>query len=289
MTNERSGTSSSDRPPRADDLKLINGIGPAVEKRLHSVGIFTFAQLAALSPADIAAAVAGISGLTSERIIKQDWIGQAHTLTSKSISSEAQEEAEVPAELVVPSIVPQLELAVQAAEKTETFLSVVAEPELIASAVEVSEPAPLVVASAGAKEAHSHSSVVTMTGMPHIHQIETISAGTHTPQNFFVHDQPFNVHLTLDLREVRVLDDTPFSYRAAIYSKSLEGRPRQAVGETSGIVASTDRVAVSIEGIALPRGTYRLKALVILNLVPTEPTQQTTLVASKESDLLLIF
>src|SRR5581483_6482156 len=43
---------------KGDDLKRINRISPAVERRLHCVGIYTYAQLAALSPADIAAATA---------------------------------------------------------------------------------------------------------------------------------------------------------------------------------------------------------------------------------------
>ncbi len=69
--------STTIQPSETDDLKLIIGIGPAVEKRLHGVGIFTFAQLAALSPAAIAAAVTGLSGLSAERITRQDWIGRA--------------------------------------------------------------------------------------------------------------------------------------------------------------------------------------------------------------------
>ncbi|MEN0040634.1 MAG: 30S ribosomal protein S2 [Pseudomonadota bacterium] len=36
-----------------DDLKLINGIGPVAEKQLNEQGITTFAQIAALSDADI--------------------------------------------------------------------------------------------------------------------------------------------------------------------------------------------------------------------------------------------
>jgi hypothetical protein len=88
MSNERSDTSSSGRQNEADNLKLINGIGPVVEKRLYGIGIFTFAQLAALSPTDVAAAVIGISGLTSERIVKQDWIGQARKLARQSTVSE---------------------------------------------------------------------------------------------------------------------------------------------------------------------------------------------------------
>jgi len=87
MSKERLDTSSSGRRPDADDFKIVTGIGPGVEKRLNNVGIFTFAQLGALSPADIAAAVTGISGLTTERIIKQDWVGQARKLAAHSTGS----------------------------------------------------------------------------------------------------------------------------------------------------------------------------------------------------------
>src|SRR6266581_2820151 len=96
MSGKRSSTKGAAEPPRIDDLKLINGIGPAVEKRLNGVGIFTFVQLAALSPADIAAAVADLAGLSAERIVKQDWIGQSRKLAAEPISSQAQKEVEAP-------------------------------------------------------------------------------------------------------------------------------------------------------------------------------------------------
>ena len=85
--------SGTGEPFEKDNLQLINGIGPGVEKRLNDVGVFTFAQLAAPSPADIAAAVADIAGMSAERIVKQDWIGQARKLAA----SETQKEVEVPA------------------------------------------------------------------------------------------------------------------------------------------------------------------------------------------------
>src|SRR5215213_7572004 len=37
-------------PSEKDDLKLIKGIGPAIERKLNSAGISTFAALAQLSP-----------------------------------------------------------------------------------------------------------------------------------------------------------------------------------------------------------------------------------------------
>ncbi len=102
MANKRSPTNRATDPTRTDDLKLINGIGPAVEKRLNGVGIFTFAQLTALSPADITAAVADIAGLSAERIIKQDWIGQAHKLAAKSMQADVQADVEAPLEPQAP-------------------------------------------------------------------------------------------------------------------------------------------------------------------------------------------
>jgi hypothetical protein len=66
-------------PQMADDFKLISGIGPALTNRLHDAGIRTFTQLAAHSPARLAAS---ISGLSVKRITRQDWIGQARKLAS---------------------------------------------------------------------------------------------------------------------------------------------------------------------------------------------------------------
>lgn len=77
MARRSSSSSMMVKPPNTDDLTLIKGISPDVESRLYGVGIYTFAQLAALSPADIAASVSGLAGLTTDRIITQDWIGQA--------------------------------------------------------------------------------------------------------------------------------------------------------------------------------------------------------------------
>lgn len=86
MTKKKYPSRLENREPLTrNDLKLINGIGPTVEKRLNGIGIYTFAQLATFSPADVAAVVADLSGLSAERIIKQDWIGQARKLASGEV------------------------------------------------------------------------------------------------------------------------------------------------------------------------------------------------------------
>ncbi|MEM6385679.1 MAG: 50S ribosomal protein L21 [Pseudomonadota bacterium] len=58
-----------------DDLKRISGVGPALEKKLHDLGITTFAQIAAWSPEDIADFDDKLS--FKGRIERDNWLEQA--------------------------------------------------------------------------------------------------------------------------------------------------------------------------------------------------------------------
>ena len=62
----------------ADDLKLIMGVGPVLEKTLNAIGITTWRQVAALTPEQIEAveAEAGFKG----RIARNNWLQQADVL-----------------------------------------------------------------------------------------------------------------------------------------------------------------------------------------------------------------
>jgi len=62
-----------------DDLKRISGIGPKLEQVLNGRGIFRFADIAALSKADVERldSELGLAG----RGVRDDWIGQAKALT----------------------------------------------------------------------------------------------------------------------------------------------------------------------------------------------------------------
>jgi large subunit ribosomal protein L21 len=62
----------------ADNLKKLTGIGPALEKKLNGAGITTFAQVAALTDAQIAELEEqlGLSG----RFEKDGWVEQAKEL-----------------------------------------------------------------------------------------------------------------------------------------------------------------------------------------------------------------
>ena len=63
----------------ADDLKEILGVGPYLEGKLNAFGIYTFQQVAALEP-DVIEQLGDTFGSFSDRIIREDWVGQAKKL-----------------------------------------------------------------------------------------------------------------------------------------------------------------------------------------------------------------
>jgi len=72
------GTDDKQPFPARDDLTLINGIGPAFEKALNAIGIFTFAQLAEQDARSLADKMN--ARITAERIRRDRWIEQAREL-----------------------------------------------------------------------------------------------------------------------------------------------------------------------------------------------------------------
>ncbi|MER8749037.1 NADH-quinone oxidoreductase subunit E [Mesorhizobium sp. M1050] len=73
-----------DRPALVDDLKLISGVGPKIEGILHSLGIFTFAQIASWKKAERE----WVDGYLSfqGRIERDDWVKQAKALAKGGVA-----------------------------------------------------------------------------------------------------------------------------------------------------------------------------------------------------------
>jgi len=68
-----------------DNLKLIKGVGPAIEKTLNEMGIFRFNQIAEMSEYDIDRVAHRLKGFRS-RIYREDWMGQARDLQVQKAS-----------------------------------------------------------------------------------------------------------------------------------------------------------------------------------------------------------
>ncbi|MCM2400016.1 NADH-quinone oxidoreductase subunit NuoE [Rhizobium sp. S153] len=67
-----------EKPETPDDLKMISGVGPKIEGVLHSIGIFTFAQIAGWKKAEREWVDSYLK--FSGRIERDDWVKQAKAL-----------------------------------------------------------------------------------------------------------------------------------------------------------------------------------------------------------------
>jgi predicted flap endonuclease-1-like 5' DNA nuclease len=65
-----------------DDLTLISGIGPGIQKKLNQLGIYSFQQIAQFTPEDVDAVAAALK-VFKGRIGRDNWIGQAAALRKK--------------------------------------------------------------------------------------------------------------------------------------------------------------------------------------------------------------
>ncbi|TIT84813.1 MAG: NADH-quinone oxidoreductase subunit E, partial [Mesorhizobium sp.] len=72
------------RPATVDDLKLISGVGPKIEGVLHSLGIYTFAQVSAWRKAE-REWVDGYLNFRG-RIERDDWAKQAKALAKGGVA-----------------------------------------------------------------------------------------------------------------------------------------------------------------------------------------------------------
>jgi len=72
---------------RADDLKIIGGIGPKLEKKLNELGIWHFDQIAAWTPDEIEWVNQAIS--FRGRIERENWVSQAAQLAQGVTPKEA--------------------------------------------------------------------------------------------------------------------------------------------------------------------------------------------------------
>ena len=66
-----------------EDLKMINGLGPASEKKLNKLGIYTYAQMANMTNEDYDV-VADLTSISKTTILDQDWAGQAKKLMEET-------------------------------------------------------------------------------------------------------------------------------------------------------------------------------------------------------------
>lgn len=74
------------RAGKADDLKEIEGIGPAMEKLVNGLGFYHFDQIAGWGEADVASVDAEMKGFKG-RIARDRWVAQAKIIVTEGLEA----------------------------------------------------------------------------------------------------------------------------------------------------------------------------------------------------------
>jgi predicted flap endonuclease-1-like 5' DNA nuclease len=74
------------RKGKADDLKEIEGIGPAMEKLVNSLGFYHFDQIAKWTDADVAVVDAEMQSFKG-RITRDKWVAQAKIIVAEGLEA----------------------------------------------------------------------------------------------------------------------------------------------------------------------------------------------------------
>jgi hypothetical protein len=286
-----------------DDFRQINGIGPAIERRLHQAGVRTYAQLATLTPPEIATLVSDLAGISAERIAEQDWPGQARSLAPEPAlarsepdtapAGNSQHDASFTIKLLLnednsvrrTQVVDNRSKAEEQwagwdASRMVAFVNRQATLQLAAS-----EPTSPVAAVAEPISTLAPTPVAGVGGTLHMRGIEIGPADTTSPRRIVRQGMPFSVRLSLDLTEAVLPNSNPLNYAAAVFAKSLGGGPRQSVGEMRSTIRPEDSLTILVASKPLPAGTYRLDAVVTL----TPPSAEASLRAHLEGGILHVY
>lgn len=96
-------TLSAPRGGKADDLKLVNGIGRGIEDKLHALGVWHFDQIAAMSEAELKF-ISHWSGFPG-RALRENWKAEAAVLAKggETDHSRAVKAGKVPSSLDSPA------------------------------------------------------------------------------------------------------------------------------------------------------------------------------------------
>ena len=268
--------------PFIDDFKLIHGIGPGIETRLHTADILTYTDLAALSPEEVVGVLGNIVGLTAKRVIDQDWIGQARILARESeennsekqnlhqiyepfrveflLNDETYEVRRTRVFSILDEKVKDEWAGWDEARLTKFFIDnanihivqlenspIIGQPEDISQIQPpIIEPVSLPISS---KE---------ITGRPELFELSVTSPGLKGHGRIMPNGQPLEINLVLNLEDVRTPGLDSLSYTVTVYGKEISSGEYYTIAQDQSISAFNNNVTLNTHSSGLHEGTYRL-------------------------------
>lgn len=263
-----------------DDLTAIGGIGPATALKLQDAGIHTYAQLAAMTPAKLAPLVEGVPGLSSQRIIELDWVGQANSLSKTQTHQEptnagnGQHYARFDVEFLLEEDNQvrrtkikhrpdgkEIEWSGWREKKLLKFFAT----EMGMPKIQESPPEPVTMIKWLSDDEEKLKQV--------LRKFEVFIEEMGSPRHLLFKNQDFNVHVDIDLSNIESPQDMPIHYNAAVIAKNLSNGNQKKLGLSKGKITG-DSLSIELPGRDLEPGTYRLQVQLGLNL-ESQPTTLT--------------
>jgi hypothetical protein len=284
------------------DFRRISGIGPGIEQRLKAAGIKTFDQLASLSPEEIVVTLNGLVGITRERIIQQDWGGQAGKFALEVKKAEPQEEVEDISErqhyrsFMIELLLDEERnvrrtraVHVQGGEKESwAGWSPVRLTNWMAIQAGLPETNKEEQAAPGGYSEKMTTHPQQLEGNLKISEAEVTNVETSHPDRVFWLGEPFILRITLDLSQVTSPPDETLSYRAIAKAKKLVTGQEITLGETRGECYQGQEITLSFPVTGLEEGAYRLETAVGVFPAGYLYPEQLGLQALSEGGLILV-
>jgi hypothetical protein len=285
-------------PTQSDDFKLIHGIGPGIEKRLHVAGILTYAQLAVMTPEQVVSSLGNVIGLTAKRITDQDWIEQSRQLVATAAPDEMsdresrQHYATFTVELLLDdeNHVRRTRAVYIQADKEQIWAGwdearliafLTQQGELNFSQIETLPPE--------TDELFPMVAPPILHGSLRLDKTYVTSLQTGHPGRVLARNQPFEVNLAVDLGELVIPAEANVGYAAQVFAKALGVGSQLKIGEAHGDFTPADSVEMTVKNPGLDEGTYRIGVNLALSQLPTEPATQPEMEVLLDGGLLKVF
>lgn len=275
MASRHSNHAGTKIPENSDDLKLIHGIGKAIETHIHAAGIHTYSQLAVLTPEELAGLILNVAGVTPEKIASMDWIGQAGRLASQkenfkraaisSATEERQHYSTFTVELLLDrgnKIRRTRVVHVQTGNESAWAGWIPSQLEnLIINQIALSPRMNGIAHSQKAETAQTGKDILP-AGQIRLQEVLAVKEETRTVTQMLRYGQPYSLQIILDVEDVATSGDIPVHYEAIAYARDLGRQCRETIGAVSGTSQLSKTRTIHMPGQHLNRGMYRLEAVV---------------------------
>jgi hypothetical protein len=265
MPKTRNGARARTRAPgKADDLTVIEGIGATRSQWLQtSLGVQTYADLAALSADEVVAALRAAGQVASPSVVAS-WIARARELAGAAEHPDWVPLASFVVEFQGCQATPGLRTAVHHVEADETEAWPGIETERVSEWMLERAPEPAEEAvPAPAPPAESPRERVRIGLMRVVRDGEATSPGERVVGRAFARwlrgNEPFTLEVPLELISTGAAPRG--DHRVRLYAENLATSARTHLGDATAEEDPQSYAAV-LTGCRLPEGVYRLSVLV---------------------------